>query len=580
MRRADFNDSVLSILFNYLRTCFAAAPKLLFIAIISRLILAIGPVVQLYIAKLIIDVVVEIIKRGEGLGISIFSSSQLVNLIMVEIVLGVLILLARRTNALAIGLLGEHLSIFMTNKLILGAGLLTQSEHESRQIQDQYQRARNVAADRGNLFDILMSNFETTIFAISASVALITYDTVLFLTIACATLPVAVSERYFNRRTFSLFQNQSARRREIEHLLRISIEPRSSLELIFRNLFGWVASKQKEIANSIKLETQRLAVLRNVVSFLILLLGLIAYYFCFVMVVSKTISEELTVGDLTFVSAILLQVQMVLHRLLIGYAQMSSRTLYLRDYFTFAATSHDHGSFNKPKMSLPTSPQKKAIEFADVSFSYSSNINAIHELSFHIEYGEKVAITGPNGSGKSTVLKLMAGTIEPTHGNIFVNGKPSSALGTKGISDFVEYLPQDPIRFEATIAENVALADQSDDSSTRITSALELVGLKTKVDDLPFGQMTRVGQLFDGNELSGGEWQRLLLARAVYHANQKILLLDEPTGAMVASDAVSFINSLLKRNGTLVVITHDEKIASLFPRRIMINNNDKDRNNV
>jgi len=259
-------------------------------------------------------------------------------------------------------------------------------------------------------------------------------------------------------------------------------------------------------------------------------------------------------------------VQAVCQQVLVYGADLYGHRLRLASFFAFLDLPGDRGSTRVLPDSSPM------IEFEDVWFTYPNTAEpTLRGMSFRANRGQVVAITGPNGSGKSTVLKLLLGTYRPDRGRVLLNGRVLN--GQESTQELVcSVVFQQQLRFVGTVRDNVtgyAATAGVDDS--RIWAILDQLELKSRIEALDDGLDTLLGREFGGLELSVGEWQRLALARARYHAGH-LLLLDEPSSA-ADSDALAALGRLLgdsSSSRTTLVVTHDPEVVKHADLRLVM----------
>ncbi|MBR0434431.1 MAG: ABC transporter ATP-binding protein [Lachnospiraceae bacterium] len=210
------------------------------------------------------------------------------------------------------------------------------------------------------------------------------------------------------------------------------------------------------------------------------------------------------------------------------------------------------------------------IKFDKVSFKYpSAESYALHNVSFEINQGEVVAIVGENGAGKSTLSKIMAGLYKPENGKLYYNGVDREKLNMKSLYKAIAYVFQDYCRYPLTVRENIGLSDTNNDE--KIDAVLDKVGMKEVVSGLSEGKDTLVAKEFGGTDLSGGQWQRIAIARAAYK-NGNLIIFDEPTAAIDPYEEVRIIEMLLNvsKGKTVVIVTHRIGAARLADKIIAV----------
>jgi ATP-binding cassette, subfamily B, bacterial len=287
-------------------------------------------------------------------------------------------------------------------------------------------------------------------------------------------------------------------------------------------------------------------------------LSTIATSLTYLYVALQAIAGRLTLGDLTLYTAAAQSVQGSIQGLLGGFSGMYEHNLYLNNLFELMAT----------KTSMPVAPEPVAvpsrlrgeIRFENVSFAYpGAEKNALTNLSFTVKGGETLAVVGRNGAGKTTLFKLICRLYDPNEGRILIDGIDLRDFAPDDLREQIGAMFQDYVDYQATAAENIGLGNvpQITDRDA-IMDASRQAGADDLISNLPDGYDTALGKWFDaGVNLSGGEWQKVALARA-FMRDAKILLLDEPTSALDAHaehDLFERLRSLTKGR-TAVYISH------------------------
>lgn len=238
-----------------------------------------------------------------------------------------------------------------------------------------------------------------------------------------------------------------------------------------------------------------------------------------------------------------------------GFGQFFERALYFETYFRFTAAT--------PSLQRPTVPQAlpaqlKHLSFENVTFRYPDGRIALSEVSFGIRAGETVAIVGENGAGKTTLIKLLLRFYDPTEGTVKVDGLDLRTVDLDAWRARVAAVFQNFNRYAYTLGENIRIGDISaswDDEG--LSQALEEVGLIDLLDTLNAGLRTPLGKEFGGTDLSGGQWQKLGMARALFR-DAEVLILDEPTAALDPRSEYELYQRFarLASGRTTILITH------------------------
>ncbi len=274
--------------------------------------------------------------------------------------------------------------------------------------------------------------------------------------------------------------------------------------------------------------------------------------------VIRTLRGAATLGGLAMFFQAFNQGQKLMRSLLETLGQAVSNTLFMENLFEFLEV--------EPEVTDPTSPNAPpettplAIKFKNVTFRYpSAEKPTLEGFNLEIPPGQVVALLGVNGAGKSTLFKLLCRLYDPSAGAVEIGGLNIRELELAELRRLVTVLFQDPVRYSETVRRNVELGDAaSNHPDEKIIASIEAAGARTLLDRLPDGIDSLLGSWFSGGtELSGGEWQRISLARAVLR-NAKILLLDEPTSAMDSWAETDWVNRFrdLAHGRTAVIISH------------------------
>lgn len=285
--------------------------------------------------------------------------------------------------------------------------------------------------------------------------------------------------------------------------------------------------------------------------------------FAFYWVVLQALSGKLTPGSVLLFIQSLAYTQQNLTQL-INNASILQRTLLFMERLLKFLESQPTMSVCLPGKPVPT-PITSGIIFENVTFSYPDGRMALAGVSFTLHPGETVALVGENGAGKTTLVKLLTRFYDPMQGNIWVDGKNLKMLDLQAWRQQISVVFQDFCRYSLTIGENIALGNiEALDDLSQLKRAGQKAGIADKIERLREGYQTPLGKQFGGTELSGGEWQKLALARAfIRQEDSQILVLDEPTAALdPRSEYEVYCRfSELVRGKTTILVTH--RLASV-----------------
>jgi ATP-binding cassette subfamily B protein len=323
-------------------------------------------------------------------------------------------------------------------------------------------------------------------------------------------------------------------------------------------LSGYLSERFGLLADRALRENTNLAVRRAAAGGLFASLGTLAYYLAYLVIALRTATGALTLGDLTFLTGAFLRLRGLVESLLLGLSQLSGQAQYLDDLFTFLAL--------KPRLRAPDHPApfptpiRDGFVFEGVGYRYPGAERwAVRHLSLTIRAGEVVALVGENGSGKTTIVKLLARLYDPTEGRILLDGRDLRDYDPDVLRTRIGVIFQDFVRFDLTAGENIAVGRiEAQGDAPRVEGAATRALADTVVKKLPDGYGQRLGRRFeDGVDLSGGEWQKLAIARA-YMREAEVLVLDEPTAALDArAEAEVFTRFRALTTGrTALLISH------------------------
>ena len=548
------------------RLAWAASPALTTASIALRLVRAVLPALALFVAKLIIDAVVA--GRADGPGgpgapagtdwLMDGRVRHVVFLVGIEFGLAIASDLLGRATALVDGILAELTSNATTLRLMAHAATLDLEQFEDAAVQDRLERARRQVAWRSNLVGQLLGQAQDLVTAISLAVAVVSFLPWLVVLLVFALIPAFLNELAFNRRGYRLAFRRSPERREVDYLRYLGAGAESAKEVKLFGLNAFLSERFRTLADRMFGENTRLATERAAFGGAFASLGTLAYYLAYLIIVLRTVGGDLTVGDLTFLSGAFLRLRSLVEGLLLGVSQLSGQAQFLDDLFSFFEVRPRVRSPDRPAP-FPL-PIRDGFVFDDVGYRYPGAERwAVRHLSFAIGAGEVVALVGENGAGKTTIVKLLARLYDPTEGRVLLDGRDLRDYDLDELRSRIGVIFQDFVRFDFTAGDNIAIgrvAARADEG--RIKDAAGRALADGVVARLPGGYAQRLGRRFeDGVDLSGGEWQKIAIARA-YMRDAEVLILDEPTAALDArSEAEVFARfGDLARSRTAIMISH------------------------
>ena len=539
------------------------SPSLTTATVVLRLCRAVQPIAKLFVAKLIIDEVVRLSSLGiQGPAIADWwgngNLDTLAVLLTIELALVVITDLLARATTLVDGILAELHSTAVSIELMQHAARLDLSHFESAEYQDRLERARRQAAGRNALLSQLFGQAQDMVTVVTLAAGLFVYAPWLIILLPLAFIPAVLGEARFNALSYYLNRGRTPERRQLEYIRHIGANAETAKEIKLLGLGEFLVERFRRLAHTIFLENRRLAITRAFWGILFSAISTLTYYGAYAFIVWRTITGEFTIGDLTFLSGSFLNLNGLFQKILLGFTQIAGQSLYLDDLFSFFEL--------QPTILAPARPAqfphpiRRGIVFEGVGFRYPETDNwVLRNLSFTLKAGETLAMVGESGAGKTTIVKLLTRLYDPDEGRITVDGIDLRDMRVEDIHAHIGVIFQDFIRYSLTAAENIGVGRiENGAERARILEAAELSLASGVIEKLPLGYEQPLGRLFNkGHDLSGGEWQKVAIARA-YMRDADLIILDEPTAALDAkSEAEVFARfKSLAVGKTAVLISH------------------------
>jgi ATP-binding cassette subfamily B protein len=559
------------------RLVYASSPALTLASAGLRLARALFPLAALYVGKLIIDEVVKqagLPSPGDAFGAWWESGrlERLGGLVALEFVLAAVADGLARAGSLVDSLLAERYSNHASVQLMRHAASLDLEQFENTDQQDRLDRARRQVTGRTTLLSQLMGQAQELITAASLIAALIVYAPWLILLLMVALVPAVVGELYFNAQGYRLNYFRTPERRQLDYVRYLGSSVETVKEVKLFGLNNFLVDRFSNFAASMYEDNRKLAIQRAFWGGLLAMAASLAYYGAYAVIIWRTVGGHFSLGDLTFLAGSFLRLRTLLEGLLLGFSQIAGQAFYLDDLFSFfeirpAITSPERG------LPFPT-PIREGFVFEDVGFRYPDSEKwAVRHLDLRLEPGRVVALVGENGAGKTTIVKLLARLYDPSEGRILLDGRLLAAYDLDALRANIGVIFQDFVRFHFTAGENIGvgrigdLADQP-----KVKGAAERSLADAIISRLPQGYDQPLGKRFaNGADLSGGEWQKIAIARA-YMRDAEVLILDEPTAALDARAEYEVFQRFrdLSRGRTVLLISHRFSTVRMADRVIVL----------
>ena len=561
----------------FLKLVWQTSPALTLGQGVLRVVRALLPVVTLYVGKLIIDEVVllagapsasDTLREWLASGVL----DRIGWLLALEFALAVGSDVLGRFVSLLDSLLSERFSNETSLRLMEHAATLDLEDFEDSELQDRLERARRQAAGRTSLIGQLFGQAQDVITVVSFAAGLIVYAPWLIVLLAIALLPAFIGEAHFNAQSYSLNYARTPERRELDYGRQTGASVETAKEVKIFGLNKFLIERYRALAERFFEANRRIAMRRAGWGSVLTAIGTLAYYVAYAYIVWRTLHGDFSIGDLTFLAGSFRRLRNLLENLLIGFSQVAGQALYLDDLFSFFEI--------EPEIVPPPDPRpfpapiRKGFTFENVGFRYpGADRWAVHHLNFELRAGEILALVGENGAGKTTLVKLLARLYDPDEGRILLDGHDLREYDLFALRANIGVIFQDFVRYHLTAADNIAVGRiEARDDRARIIAAAERSLADEVIEKLPEQYDQVLGKRFrTGIDLSGGEWQKIAIARA-YMRDAQLLILDEPTAALDARAEYEVFERFkeLSRGKTVVLISHRFSSVRMADRIVVL----------
>jgi ATP-binding cassette subfamily B protein len=513
----------------FFKLVWEAAPGMMAANMALRFVKAAIPFLLLYTGKLIIDKVLHLSRHPDA-------SAQYQLWVLVAIEFGLALLSDGLTRAITLldSLLGDLFSNHTSVRIMQHAAMLDLDQFEDATFYDKLERARQQTIGRTVLLSQVMGQVQDLITMSFLAAGLLVFNPWLILLLVIAILPAFLGESYFNDQTYALTRGQTPQRRELDYLRYIGASDETAKEIKMFSLSGFIIDRFKRLSEKFYVDARRIAIKRSVWGTVFALLGSLGYYGAYVYIIQRTVTGVLTIGELTFLAGSFRQLKSLLEGILARFTSVSQGAIYLSDFFEFFDIEPKiHNTLSPRPFPVPI---REGFRFENVGFKYlHSERWANRHLNFTLHPAEKLALVGENGAGKSTLVKLLARLYDPTEGRILLDGVDLREYDLRELRRHIGIIFQDFLRYQMTFSQNIAAGNidqQENDEQIRASARQSLAD--ELAQKLPGGYEQMLGRRFaEGVELSGGEWQKVAIARA-YMRDAQLIILDEPTSALDA----------------------------------------------
>ncbi len=508
------------------------------------------PAAVAYVGSLIVDAVVAAVRTG-GL-----DTSHVIELVAFEGVLIAGIAAAQRGLSLCQWLLRAQLGQRVNVMILQKALTLTLRHFEDSEFYDKLTRARREASSRP--LSLVMRTFglvQNGISLISFGTLLIHFSPWAVAILLLAGLPAFIAEAKFSGEAFSLFRWRSPDTRMQMYLETVLARDEHAKEVKLYSLGQRFLDRYQSIFKKLYTADRALAIRRDAWGFALGLVATVALYGAYAWIAVSTVHGLITLGQMTMYVMLFRQGQSAVTASLSAVGGMYEDNLYLSTLYDYLETEVEQSIGEAERGPHP----EDGVRFENVGFTYPGATEpALEGITLHLKPGASLALVGENGSGKTTLIKLLTRLYDPTTGRILLDGLDLREWDESALRERIGVIFQDFMRYQMLVGENVGAGDETHfEDEARWREAAVKGQASEFIEQLPAKYDTQLGKWFkDGRELSGGQWQKIALARAFMRTRADILVLDEPTAAMDAqaeADVFERFRQLAKERITILI---------------------------
>ena len=424
----------------------------------------------------------------------------------------------------------HHVSVEVMRK----AAALDVTVYEDPVFYDRLERARVQATDRLAMIQQMGRLIQQSVTAIAFSAVLIKYSPFLLLLLVAGIIPAFLGESHFAFLTYAKNFRQTPLRRQMDYLRQVGGSKEAAKELKLFNLSEYLTNRFSALSQTIYEQNVALNRRRLFWGGVLAIIGQLGYYGAYAYSIYRTIAGHYSIGDLTLITTAIMQAMANIQQAFSTASGVADQALFLTDLLAFfemkpRVESKENG--------LPSPrPVMRGFEFRNVSFTYPGTTRRIlSNFNFTLSPGERIALIGENGQGKTTIVKLITRLYDPTEGQVLLDGIDLREYDLADLHKEIGVIFQDFMRYEMTARENISVGRiEIPHTEEEIQYSAEKSLAAGVIRKLRGGYDQMLGRRFEGGvDLSGGEWQKLALARA-YLRDAQLLILDEPTAALDA----------------------------------------------
>lgn len=511
-----------------LKMVWVAAPRWLILNLAITLIKAVIPVTQLYVGKLIVDGAIATALQTSP------DWTPLAELVGLELGLMLLQTALQEANSYISQALQDRVSLYADTILLQQAIQLDLAHYESPEFYDTMNRARRNSFSSVRVFGTLSTLIGQVINFVGLLTLLVSFNPLIVLLLLLTSVPAFWVGVYFSSSRFWMKRYQTQNGRLANYLEYVLTDGEFVKEVRLFNLGDHLLSQWRDIRTKFNQESKNLAGQHALAQIGIEVLASLGFYGAYAIAIWQTVQRIITIGDLTMYAGTFQQAQGTIQGILMSVASIYESNLYVSQFFEFLNLTPQ--VVNQPEPQSFPVPMKSGLVLHNVSFTYpGASEPTLRNLNLAVKPGESIALVGSNGAGKTTLLKLLARFYDVNEGAIAIDGIPLKEFDLSELRRNIGVLFQDFARYALSVEDNIGFGDlTARDNPSRIQQAAVDSGANELIAGLEKGYETILGKMFNGGvELSGGQWQKIGLARG-FMTPAQILILDEPTAAIDA----------------------------------------------
>jgi ATP-binding cassette subfamily B protein len=549
-----------------LRIVWESGPLVVSLGLVFRLVTSLIPIAALWITKLIIDGIVQAVSSHQPVRASLWW------LVAAEFGIAIFGSVLSRIVDYLDALLADKYTRHVSIQVMRHAAELDLIAYEDPVFYDRLERARVQATDRLGMIQSIGGVVQQAVTAATLSVSILLFSPWLLLLLIAGILPAFLGESHFAFLGYAKNFRQTPVRRELDYLRVLGGSREAAKELKLFGLKDFLIARFTRLSNQIYRENVGLARRRLIAGSFLSMIGTAGYYSAYVYVIWRTVTGSLSIGTLTFLTGAIMQASGNIQQIFSTLSSIADQALFLTDLLAFFEMQP---TIHSKRDSLPAPrPIVRGFEFRNVSFRYPGTSRLVlNGFNFHLHPGERVALIGENGEGKTTLVKLMTRLYDPVEGQVLLDGTDLREYNLEDLYREIGVIFQDFMRYEMTARENIAVGQIDELNNLPL---LQMAANKSMADQvierLPRDYEQMLGRRFEsGVDLSGGEWQKVALARA-YLRDAQVLILDEPTAALDARSEFEVFQRFaeLTAGKTALFISHRFSTVRMADRIVVL----------